>query len=174
RMGALGYGSGGAVGPGRARPGADLRAVGTSPGALASAQTAQPGAVKAKLLIQTGDADPMVPAPAVAAFEKEMTAAGASYRIIHYPGVKHSFTNPEAGTHGMAGLEDNADADKKAGGEMLKFFKADLWMPYRRGRASPRLPPDARRGATSPARRGTGRTTGRPRRSPAPSGSSTR
>jgi dienelactone hydrolase len=126
RIGAIGYCFGGAVVLGMARSGADLKAVATFHGALASAQTAQPGAVKAKLLIQTGDADPMVPPPAVAAFEKEMTAAGANYRVIHYPGVKHSFTNPEAATHGMAGLEYNAEADKKSWAELLKFFKADL------------------------------------------------
>ena len=126
RIGAIGYCFGGAVVLGMARSGADLKAVGTFHGALASAQPAQPGAVKAKLLVQTGDADPMVPAEAVAAFEKEMTAAGANYRLIHYPGVKHSFTNPEAGTHGMDGLAYNADADKKSWAELLKFFKAEL------------------------------------------------
>ncbi len=126
RIGAIGYCFGGAVVLGMARSGADLKAVGTFHGALSSGSTAQPGAVKAKLLIQTGDADPMVPAEAVAAFEKEMTAAGADYRLVHYPGVKHSFTNPEAGTHGMDGLAYNADADKKSWAELLKFFKAAL------------------------------------------------
>jgi len=126
RIGAIGYCFGGAVVLGMARSGADLKAVGTFHGALSSGATAQPGAVKAKLLVQTGDADPMVPAEAVAAFEKEMTAAGADYRLIHYPGVKHSFTNPEAGTHGMDGLAYNADADKKSWAELLKFFKTAL------------------------------------------------
>ena len=55
-----------------------------------------------------------------------MTAAGADSRLIHYPGVKHSFTNPEAGTHGMGGLAYNADADKKSWAELLKFFKTAL------------------------------------------------
>jgi dienelactone hydrolase len=126
RIGAIGYCFGGAVVLGMARAGADLKAVGTFHGALATQTPAQPGAVKAKLLIQTGEADPMVNAEAVAAFEKEMTDAHADFRIIRYPGAKHSFTNPEAGKHGVAGLEYNAAADQKSWQELIKFFKANL------------------------------------------------
>ena len=43
--------------------------------------------------------------------------------MIHYPGAKHSFTNPEAGTHGMEQLAYNADADQKSWAALLKFFK---------------------------------------------------
>src|SRR5204863_9918297 len=89
RIGAIGYCFGGAVVLGMARAGADLKAVGTFHGALATQTPAEPGKVKAKLLVQTGTADPMVPADAVAAFEKEMTAAGAKYRVITYAGAKH-------------------------------------------------------------------------------------
>ncbi|MDQ6998807.1 MAG: dienelactone hydrolase family protein [Mariprofundus sp.] len=32
------------------------------------------------------------------AFEQEMQAAAVDYRLVSYPGVKHSFTNPEADT----------------------------------------------------------------------------
>ena len=126
RIGAIGYCFGGAVVLGMARAGADLKAVGTFHGALATQTPAQPGAVKAKLLIQTGAADPMVTADAVTAFEKEMTDAHADFRIIRYPGAKHSFTNPDAGKHGVPGLEYNADADKKSWAELIKFFKANL------------------------------------------------
>ena len=126
RIGAIGYCFGGAVVLGMARAGADLKAVGTFHGALATQTPAQPGAVKAKLLIQTGTADPMVTAEQVAAFEKEMTDAHADFRIIRYPGAKHSFTNPEAGTHGVEGLEYNAAADKKSWAELIRFFKKNL------------------------------------------------
>jgi len=126
RTGAIGYCFGGAVVLGMARSGADLKAVGTFHGALATEHPAEPGKVKAKLLVQTGADDPMVPADAVAAFEKEMTAAHANYRVIRYPGAKHSFTNPEADSHGMAGLSYNADADRKSWAELLKFFKKEL------------------------------------------------
>ena len=126
RIGAIGYCFGGAVVLGMARSGEDLKAVGTFHGALQTQHPAEPGKVKAKLLIQTGDADPMVPATAVAAFDKEMKAAGANYRIITYPGAKHSFTNPNADKAGMAGLAYNASADQKSWAELLKFFKKEL------------------------------------------------
>jgi dienelactone hydrolase len=126
RIGAIGYCFGGAVVLGMARAGEDLKAVGTFHGALATQHPAEPGKVKAKLLIQTGSADPMVTADAVAAFEKEMTAAGAKYRVITYPGAKHSFTNPNADKSGVPGLEYNATADQKSWAELLKFFKKEL------------------------------------------------
>ena len=126
RIGAIGYCFGGAVVLGMARAGEDLKAVGTFHGALATQHPAEPGKVKAKLLIQTGSADPMVPADAVAAFDKEMKAAGVNYRIITYPGAKHSFTNPRADSSGVPGLSYNASADQKSWAELLKFFKKEL------------------------------------------------
>jgi len=126
RIGAIGYCFGGSVVLGMARSGEDLKAVGTFHGALQTQHPAEPGKVKAKLLIQTGDADPMVPATAVAAFDKEMKAAGANYRIITYPGAKHSFTNPNADKAGVPGLAYNASADQKSWAELLKFFKKEL------------------------------------------------
>jgi dienelactone hydrolase len=126
RIGAIGYCFGGAVVLGMARAGENLKAVGTFHGALATQHPAQPGKVKAKLLVQTGAADPMVTADVVAAFEKEMTAAGANFRIIAYPGAKHSFTNPRADSSGVPGLAYNASADQKSWAELLKFFKKEL------------------------------------------------
>jgi dienelactone hydrolase len=67
-----------------------------------------------------------VPAEAVAAFEKEMKAAGADFRVITYPGAKHSFTNPNADKAGVTGLAYNASADQKSWAELLQFFKKEL------------------------------------------------
>jgi dienelactone hydrolase len=125
RIGAIGYCFGGAVVLGMARSGADLKAVGTFHAALAGPPAA-PGAVKAKLLVQTGEADPMIPAEAVTAFEKEMAAAGATCRVIRYPGARHSFTNPDAGRHGMPALAYDAIADRKSWRELIRFFKKEL------------------------------------------------
>jgi dienelactone hydrolase len=126
RIGAIGYCFGGSVVLGMARSGADLKAAGTFHAALASPMKAEPGKLKTKLLIQTGDADPMIPADQVAAFEKEMTDAGASFRVVHYANARHGFTNPEAGTHGLDALAYDADAAKQSWEELLKFFKAEL------------------------------------------------
>lgn len=126
RIGAIGYCFGGSVVLGMARSGAPLKAAGTFHAALESGQKAEAGKVKTKLLIQTGDADPMIPAEQVAAFEKEMTDAGANFRVVHYANAKHGFTSPDAGTHGMDALQYDADADKKSWGELIQFFKTEL------------------------------------------------
>ena len=76
-----------------------------------------------RILVMTGEADPMVTADQVQAFRKEMTDAGAKLEIISYPGAKHGFTNPDAGKAGMDALAYNADADKKSWAAMLATFK---------------------------------------------------
>ena len=126
RIGAIGYCFGGAVALGMARSGADLEAVATFHGALATDHPAEPGKVKARILVMTGTDDPFVDAKQVAAFEKEMTDAHAHFDVIRYKGAKHSFTNPDAGKAGMPQLEYNAKASKESWAAMLKFFNKTL------------------------------------------------
>jgi len=126
RIGAIGYCFGGAVALDMARQGAGLKAVGTFHAALATRTPAEPGKVKAKLLVQTGGADPLVPPDAVAAFEKEMKDAGADVRIIRYPGARHSFTNPDADKAGLEMLHYDAKAADKSWKELIRFFKRNL------------------------------------------------
>jgi dienelactone hydrolase len=120
---AIGYCFGGAVVLGEARSGADLDAVVTFHGALATQSPAEPGRVRARVLVLTGATDPFVPKEQVEAFTQEMKAAGAKFQVITYPGVKHGFTNPDAGKAGMDALEYNAEADKKSWAAMLELFK---------------------------------------------------
>ena len=114
KIGAVGYCFGGTVVLSQARLGADLDAVVSFHGGLSGLPPARPGAVKARVLVLTGGADPMVPHDQVEAFERDMTAAKARYQVVVYPGAKHAFTNPEAGTHGMPQLAYDAAADKKS------------------------------------------------------------
>src|SRR5438094_937458 len=86
RLAAIGYCFGGGVVLGMARAGADLAAVVTFHGALATQTPAQPGKVKARILVLTGAADPFVPPEQVEAFKKEMQAAGARFEVVTYPG----------------------------------------------------------------------------------------
>ncbi len=123
KIAAIGYCFGGAVVLGRARAGADLAAIVSFHGALATTTPAAKGKVKARVLVLTGAADPMVPPDQVAAFEKEMTAAGATFQVVSYPGAKHSFTNPEADKRGMDALAYHAEADKQSWAAMLALFK---------------------------------------------------
>jgi len=123
RLAAIGYCFGGAVVLDMARAGAPLAAVVTFHGALATKAPAQPGKVKARVLVLTGGADPFVPPEQVEAFKREMQAAGVRVEVISYPGAKHGFTNPDAGQYGMAQLAYDAEADRQSWAAMLKLFK---------------------------------------------------
>jgi len=127
RIAAIGYCMGGGLALNMARTGLSLRGVATFHGSLGGGITAQPGAVKAKLLVMTGAADPFVPAEQVAAFTQEMTAARADFRVIEYPGAKHSFTNAAADELGKKfnlPLAYSAEADKLSWEELKKFLPA--------------------------------------------------
>jgi dienelactone hydrolase len=126
RIGAIGYCFGGGVALDMARAGEDLEAVATFHGVLATEHPAEKGKVKAPLLVMAGAEDPFVPDSQVVAFEREMKNAGAKFKVIRYPGARHSFTNPDAGTHGMEALQYNAEADRKSWAELLKFLKATM------------------------------------------------
>ena len=126
RIGAIGYCFGGSVVLEMARSGADLGAVATFHGSLATEHPAEPGKVRAPILVMTGTADPFVTPDQVAKFESEMKAAGANFRVIRYPGAKHGFTNPDAAKYGMNQLAYDADADRKSWAAMLAMFRKDL------------------------------------------------
>lgn len=129
RVAAIGYCFGGAVVLQMARDGADLDGVVSFHGNLAPVSPAQPGAVKAKILVLTGADDSFVPAEQVEQFEKEMDAAKADYKVIVYPGAKHSFTSPEADKYGQEfnlPLAYNKAADEASWQEMQDFFQQIL------------------------------------------------
>ena len=123
RIAAIGYCFGGSVVLDEARSGADLDAVVSIHGALATRHPAEKGKVRARILVLTGAADPFVPGEQVAAFTQEMKAADATFQVVSYPGVKHGFTNPNAGKAGLDALEYNAEADKKSWAAILEFFR---------------------------------------------------
>jgi len=127
RLAAIGYCFGGAVVLNMARQGEALKGVASFHGALGAWKPAEPGKVTARVLVLNGADDGMVPPEAVAKFDAEMKEAGAYYRIINYPGAKHSFTNPGADAvaqkFGMP-IAYNADADKASWAELQTFLKA--------------------------------------------------
>ena len=108
-----------------ARQGVDLKGVVSFHGDLAAVKPAEPGSVKAKILVLHGAADKFTTPEQLAAFKKEMKAAGADFRVIVYPGAMHSFTNPEADVYAKKfplPIGYNASADKKSWEEMKKFL----------------------------------------------------
>ncbi len=96
RIAAQGYCFGGAVVLNMARMGVDLDGVVSFHGSLASPIQAEAGEVKARVQVYTGGADQMVPATQVAGLVREMQNAEVELTLVSYPGVRHSFTNPDA------------------------------------------------------------------------------
>ncbi len=96
RIAAIGYCFGGGVVLNMARSGADVADVVSFHGSLGTKTPADPGKVKARVLVLAGGADPFVPPEQVEAFRKEMQAAGARFEVVMYPGAKHGFTNRHA------------------------------------------------------------------------------
>jgi dienelactone hydrolase len=123
RVAAIGYCFGGAVVLGMARGGADLAAVGSFHGAIPPGPPPAKGSVKARVLIQSGAKDPMVPPDKVQAFAKDLKDAGATVEVEIYPNAKHSFTNPAADKVGMDGLAYDAAADTKSWDRLVVFLK---------------------------------------------------
>jgi dienelactone hydrolase len=125
KIAAIGYCFGGATVLAMARQGIDLKGVVSFHGLLNAGAPAQPGQIKARILVETGADDPMAKPEEIVAFEKEMTAVGATYRVDNYPGVTHGFTNPAADevakNFGLP-VAYNADADKKSWSAMQQFF----------------------------------------------------
>jgi dienelactone hydrolase len=126
RIAAIGYCFGGGVVLAMARRGVDLDGVVSFHGSLGAGAPAEPGKVKAKILVLNGADDPFVKPEQIAAFKEEMKAAGVDYEFVNYPGAKHSFTNPDATENGkkfQLPLEYNAKADKESWQKMQSFFQ---------------------------------------------------
>jgi dienelactone hydrolase len=125
RIAAIGYCMGGGIVLNMAREGVDLKGVASFHGSLAAVKPAQPGTIKAKILVLHGADDKFIPPEQIAAFKGEMKAAGADFKFVSYPGAVHSFTNPEADELGKKfnmPIAHNADADKKSWDELKKFL----------------------------------------------------
>lgn len=97
RVAAIGFCFGGAAVLQLARGGADLLAVIAFHPGLGTSAPAAKDAVKAKVVVCHGGADPFVPVTDVTAFTQEMLAANAAWEFHSYPGAVHAFTNPTAG-----------------------------------------------------------------------------
>ena len=126
KVAAIGYCFGGGLVLAMARRGVDLDGVASFHGSLGAGAPAAPGQVKAKVLVLNGADDPMVKPEQIAAFKKEMAAAGVDYEFVNYPGAKHSFTNPGATANGkkfQLPLEYNAAVDKESWQKLQDFFQ---------------------------------------------------
>ena len=125
RIAAIGYCFGGGVVLHMARQGVDLKGVASFHGSLATEKPAEPGVIKAKILVLNGDADKFTTREQIKSFKKEMKNADADFQFISYPGAMHSFTNPDADMYAKKfnmPVGYNADADKKSWAQLDKFL----------------------------------------------------
>lgn len=127
RLGAIGYCFGGMSVLELARTGAPLAGVVSFHGVLDTQRPAGTGAIKAKILVCTGAADPLVPLDQVNRFQAEMIQAGADWQLITYGGAKHAFTNPAADTIPMTGFGYSSAADTRSWNAMQSFFSEALF-----------------------------------------------
>lgn len=131
RIAALGYCFGGRVVLDMARQGVPLAAVASLHGALGTTTPAVPGSVKARVLVEHGALDSMVPPADVAAFTAEMVTAGADLQFVSLPGAKHSFSNPDADQHQGHGLDIaySREADERSWADVQRFFAESFAHP---------------------------------------------
>jgi dienelactone hydrolase len=122
RLAATGYCFGGFTALELARSGAPLAGVVSFHGLLATPKPAASGAIKGRILVCTGSADPLVPADQVIAFEKEMSEAGVDWQVITYGGAKHAFTNRHSDALGRPGFGYQPDADRRSWAAMQTHF----------------------------------------------------
>jgi dienelactone hydrolase len=123
RLVAIGFCFGGSVVLELARAGADLKAVVSFHGVLATKMPAVTGGVKASVLVLTGADDPLAPPDQVADFENEMrSAAVRDWQVISYGNTLHGFTNPAAGGSMLRSALYNAQADRRSWASMQSLF----------------------------------------------------
>lgn len=119
-IGTIGFCMGGQAALELAREGAPLFAAVSFHGLLNTDLPARPGAVRARILVCHGDADPMVPRAQVMKFWEEMDEAGANWHFHSYAGVKHGFTNPGPTTNPATAYD--ASADRQSWSAMYALF----------------------------------------------------
>jgi len=109
RIGVIGFCFGGLAALELARSGADVKAVVSFHGGLESRSAAEVGAVRSRVLVCTGSADPFVTRQHRAAFEDEMSRANAAFDIVVHGKAMHGFTEQTAHARPGCGYDERAD-----------------------------------------------------------------
>lgn len=126
RLAGIGFCFGGTTVLELAKTGADVACVVGFHSGLTPARAAEPGKIKAKVMVLMGADDPIAPPEQREAFGKEMNAAGADWQMLVMGGVGHSFTNREVDALGLPGFKYDARADQRAWKLMLQLFDETL------------------------------------------------
>lgn len=112
RAAAVGFCFGGLAALTLARAGLPLAAAISMHGSLATPRPAEPGAVRARILVCHGARDPHVPMTDVAAFADEMTRAEADWQLTMYGSAMHGFTHEHAVPGAIPGVEYHRETDE--------------------------------------------------------------
>lgn len=129
RIGVFGFCFGGTAALELARSGADVDAVVSLHGGLATPMPARPGAVQGSVLVLNGAADKAVSRAEVTAFQDEMTMAGADWQSVDFGGAVHCFAEADAGSDPASNCRYDARAAERAYRMMGDLFRARLATP---------------------------------------------
>lgn len=122
QVAAVGYCFGGTLVLELACSGGALKAVaGFHPG-LPLLQPQDAGNITAKVLVCVGADDPFIPVEHRLAFEDQMRAGGADWRMNLYGGAQHSFTHPGADHAAIPGIKYDELADARSWRAMRDLF----------------------------------------------------
>jgi dienelactone hydrolase len=117
----IGFCFGGATALDLARSGADVAAIASFHGNLATDDPALAKNIKAKILVMNGADDSFTPPEQITAFEKEMRDAKVDWQFINYGGAVHCFAIPTANSE-VNGCQYDAAVAKRAFAQMHMFF----------------------------------------------------
>jgi dienelactone hydrolase len=121
-LAAIGYCFGGSTVLQMAFSGADLKAVVSFHGALPVPTEDEVKNIKAAILICHGADDKFIPAKVIESFRQALDKGGVKYEFVSYPGAVHSFTVPNAESHGMPGIKYDKSADEDSWKRMQALF----------------------------------------------------
>lgn len=121
RIAAMGFCFGGATVLELARSGASLDAVASFHGNLSTKKPAAKGDLKASVLVMNGADDAYVPADSIAAFQKEMQAAGADWQFVNYGGAVHCFAELDENS-AVPGCQYHEPSYRRSVALMRAFF----------------------------------------------------
>ena len=122
KVAAIGFCFGGSTCFELARSGASLAAIVTFHGGLVAEMPEDAGNIQAKVLVCHGSEDPLVQKETIDAVMDELRRDKVDWHFTYYGNAYHSFTDPEADQHGMAGLAYDARTETRSWTAMRNLF----------------------------------------------------
>lgn len=122
KIAAIGYRFGGGTVQQLALSGAPLNGIVSFHGGFVVPIGDEAGAVRAKILICHGAADPFATPQEMQDYIAAMDRAGLDWQLVIFGGAKHAFTNPESGKSGLSGVSYSKSADERSWKTMQDFF----------------------------------------------------